>query len=70
MNFASEKRVAVLIPCYNEERTIGQVVRQFRAALQRFIRARPAGSHSKIRLLHDGFVILNCILVLLRDYKR
>lgn len=31
--------------------------------------ARPPGSRSKIRLVHDGFVILNCMLVLLRDYK-
>jgi len=30
---------------------------------------RPRGSRSKIRLAHDGFVILNCMLVLLRDYK-
>src|SRR5438270_7966681 len=27
------RRVAVLVPCYNEERTVGQVVRQFRAQL-------------------------------------
>ena len=31
--------------------------------------ARPSGSTSKIRVLQDGFVILNCMLVLLRDYK-
>ena len=30
---------------------------------------RPAGSHSKIRLLRDGFIILNMILTLARDYK-
>ena len=30
---------------------------------------RPKGSSSKIRLVQDGFVILNCMLVLLRDYK-
>jgi glycosyltransferase involved in cell wall biosynthesis len=30
---------------------------------------RPAGSRSKIRLVQDGFIILNCMLVLLRDYK-
>lgn len=30
---------------------------------------RPAGSHSKIRIVQDGFLILNCMLVLLRDYK-
>src|SRR5260370_4641812 len=31
--------------------------------------ARPPGSRSKIRIVQDGFVILNCMLVLLRDYK-
>ena len=30
---------------------------------------RPEGSRSKIRVVQDGFVILNCMLVLLRDYK-
>ena len=30
---------------------------------------RPRGSHSKIRLVQDGLIILNCMLVLLRDYK-
>ena len=30
---------------------------------------RPEGSHSKIRLLRDGCVILNTILALFRDYK-
>jgi glycosyltransferase involved in cell wall biosynthesis len=30
---------------------------------------RPAGSHSKIRLVHDGVVILTTILALFRDYK-
>ena len=30
---------------------------------------RPVGSHSKIRLVQDGFVILSTILTLLRDYK-
>lgn len=30
---------------------------------------RPPGSRSKIRLVQDGFVILSCMLVLLRDYK-
>jgi len=33
------------------------------------VSARPRGSRSKIRLVQDGFVILNCMLVLLRDYK-
>jgi glycosyltransferase involved in cell wall biosynthesis len=31
--------------------------------------ARPPGSRSKVRLVQDGFVVLNCMLVLLRDYK-
>jgi glycosyltransferase involved in cell wall biosynthesis len=30
---------------------------------------RPEGSHSKIRLVHDGLLILNTILTLFRDYK-
>jgi glycosyltransferase involved in cell wall biosynthesis len=33
------------------------------------LRARPAGSSSKIRILHDGFLILSSILTLCRDYK-
>jgi glycosyltransferase involved in cell wall biosynthesis len=31
--------------------------------------ARPEGSHSKIRILHDGGLILTTILALFRDYK-
>lgn len=31
--------------------------------------SRPEGSHSKIRLLHDGAIILNTIVTLFRDYK-
>jgi hypothetical protein len=31
--------------------------------------ARPEGSHSKIRLFRDGFIIVNTILALFRDYK-
>jgi len=30
---------------------------------------RPAGSHSKIRLVHDGLLILRTILTLFRDYR-
>ena len=30
---------------------------------------RPAGSHSKIRFFRDGFLILNTLLALFRDYK-
>lgn len=31
--------------------------------------SRPAGSHSKIRVVHDGWLILSTILTLFRDYK-
>jgi glycosyltransferase involved in cell wall biosynthesis len=33
------------------------------------LRSRPEGSHSKIRVLGDGFRILSAILTLLRDYR-
>lgn len=33
------------------------------------LRDRPAGSHSKIRIVSDGLLILNTILALFRDYK-
>ena len=33
------------------------------------LKARPEGSFSKIRILSDGFLILNTILTLFRDYK-
>lgn len=33
------------------------------------LKARPAGSFSKIRVTQDGFLILNSILTLFRDYK-
>ncbi len=33
------------------------------------VRSRPEGSHSKIRVLGDGFRILSAILTLLRDYR-
>lgn len=33
------------------------------------LKARPSGSFSKIRILQDGFIILNTILTLFRDYK-
>jgi len=33
MTTPSEPRIAVLVPCYNEEKTIGDVVRDFRTAL-------------------------------------
>ena len=31
--------------------------------------SRPAGSHSKIRIVHDGWLILSTIVTLFRDYK-
>ena len=31
--------------------------------------SRPEGSHSKIRIIHDGWLILSTILTLFRDYK-
>ena len=33
------------------------------------LRSRPEGSHSKIRVMGDGFRILSAILTLLRDYR-
>jgi len=33
------------------------------------LKARPEGSFSKIRVMQDGFLILNSILTLFRDYK-
>jgi glycosyltransferase involved in cell wall biosynthesis len=33
------------------------------------LRSRPLGSHSKIRVSHDGLVILSTIVALFRDYK-
>jgi glycosyltransferase involved in cell wall biosynthesis len=33
------------------------------------VRSRPAGSHSKISVVRDGFRILNAIVTLLRDYR-
>lgn len=33
------------------------------------LRPRPAGSSPKIRLIRDGFIILNTLLALFRDYK-
>jgi glycosyltransferase involved in cell wall biosynthesis len=52
------------------ELTIKAVARGFRIVeLPTTLTARPEGSHSKIRLFHDGFLILNTILALFRDYK-
>ena len=52
------------------ELTIKAVARGFRIVeIPAKLTARPQGSHSKIRLFRDGFLILNTILALFRDYK-
>lgn len=52
------------------ELTIKAVARGFRIVeIPTRLTARPEGSHSKIRFLRDGFLILNTILALFRDYK-
>jgi glycosyltransferase involved in cell wall biosynthesis len=52
------------------ELTIKAVARGFRIVeIPTTLAARPHGSHSKIRLFRDGFLILNTILALFRDYK-
>jgi glycosyltransferase involved in cell wall biosynthesis len=52
------------------ELTIKAVARGFRIIeLPTALTARPEGSHSKIRLFRDGFLIINTILALFRDYK-
>jgi len=52
------------------ELTIKAVARGFRIAeIPARLTARPEGSHSKVRLFRDGFLILNTILALFRDYK-
>lgn len=52
------------------ELTIKAVERGFRIVeIPTVLVARPEGSHSKIRFLRDGFLILNTILALFRDYK-
>jgi glycosyltransferase involved in cell wall biosynthesis len=52
------------------ELTIKAVARGFRIVeIPTRLTSRPAGSHSKIRFLRDGFLILNTILALFRDYK-
>ena len=52
------------------ELTIKAVARGFRIVeIPTTLSARPEGSHSKIRLFRDGFLILNTILALFRDYK-
>ena len=52
------------------ELTIKAVARGFRIVeIPTRLTARPEGSRSKIRFLRDGFLILNTILALFRDYK-
>ena len=52
------------------ELTIKTLARGYRIVeLPVRLTSRPEGSFSKIRIVHDGFVILNTILTLFRDYK-
>jgi glycosyltransferase involved in cell wall biosynthesis len=52
------------------ELTIKAVSRGFRIVeIPTSLTARPEGSHSKVRLFRDGFLILNTILALFRDYQ-
>jgi len=52
------------------ELTIKAVARGFRIVeVPAALTARPAGSHSKIKFFRDGFIIVNTILALFRDYK-
>lgn len=52
------------------ELTIKTVARGFRIIeVPTTLTVRPEGSHSKIRFWRDGFLILNTILALFRDYK-
>lgn len=52
------------------EMTIKAVERGYRIAeIPIDLTHRPAGSHSKIRFMRDGFLILNTVLALFRDYK-
>jgi glycosyltransferase involved in cell wall biosynthesis len=52
------------------ELTIKAVARGFRVIeVPTTLTARSHGSHSKIRFFRDGFLILNTILALFRDYK-
>jgi glycosyltransferase involved in cell wall biosynthesis len=52
------------------ELTIKAVARGFRITeIPTALTARPEGSHSKIKFFRDGFIILNTILALFRDYK-
>lgn len=52
------------------ELTIKAITRGFRIVeVPTELKARPEGSHSKIRFFRDGLIIVNTILALFRDYK-
>jgi glycosyltransferase involved in cell wall biosynthesis len=52
------------------ELTIKAVARGFRIVeIPTTLTTRPHGSHSKIKFWRDGFLILNTVLALFRDYK-
>src|SRR5205807_3510355 len=52
------------------ELTIKAVARGYRIVeIPTALTSPPAGSHSKIKFFRDGFLILNTILALFRDYK-
>jgi len=52
------------------EMTIRAMQRRFRVVeVPIDLRSRPEGSHSKIRVVRDGIVILKSMLALFRDYK-
>jgi glycosyltransferase involved in cell wall biosynthesis len=52
------------------ELTIKAVARGYRIVeIPTALTSRPEGSHSKIKFFRDGFLILNTILALFRDYK-
>jgi glycosyltransferase involved in cell wall biosynthesis len=52
------------------ELTIKAVARGYRIVeIPAALTARPQGSHSKVKFFRDGFLILNTILALFRDYK-
>jgi glycosyltransferase involved in cell wall biosynthesis len=52
------------------ELTIKAIARGFRIIeIPTPLTARPEGSHSKIKFFRDGFLIINTILALFRDYK-
>jgi glycosyltransferase involved in cell wall biosynthesis len=52
------------------ELTIKAIVRGMRIVeIPTALTARPAGSHSKVKIFRDGTIILNTILALFRDYQ-